>query len=179
MNVTLSDGTVAAVPDGLSDDAIKNFTTRLEAANSNAKSASAASSQSQGASEPSLWDKVVAWGNQTPAQALGFAPPSGASSVNVPVSNAPPELLPETAPLFPRDQYPGVDAALDWMQVPTFFTRRRAISSATSAQTLPRCPGTRLPASPTRSCTPPRITVTRRTSRAFRWPRPGSRRTSA
>jgi hypothetical protein len=43
MNVTLSDGTVAALPDGLSDDAIKNFTQRLEAANSNAKASASQS----------------------------------------------------------------------------------------------------------------------------------------
>jgi hypothetical protein len=115
--VQLRDGSTAEIPDGLSADAMENYATRAQAAYDNAKStASAASSPSQSASPPSLLDKVVAWGNQTPAQALGFDPPSGAGSVSVPVSNAPPELLPETQPLFPHDQYPGVNAALDWMR---------------------------------------------------------------
>jgi hypothetical protein len=33
-----------------------------------------------------------------------------------PLSNAPPELLPETQPLFPRDQWPSVAAVTDWIR---------------------------------------------------------------
>jgi hypothetical protein len=120
MQVQLSDGTIGDIPDGLSDDAIKNSLLRLDAANRNAKQ-----TPSSGGSNPSgstLWDQFGAWMRQ-PAQGPNgpqmlpegrplFDLPAPADSVNVPVSDAPPQ----TTPVFPRDQYPGVNAAIDWMR---------------------------------------------------------------
>ena len=92
-SIQLRDGSTAEIPDGLSPDAMENFATRAQAAYDAAKTPA----QSASATQPSFWDKVGAWMRQ-PAQG-----PDGQ-----------PELLPQTQPLIPRGQYPGLDAAMDW-----------------------------------------------------------------
>jgi hypothetical protein len=129
MNVILSDGTPAIIPDGLSDDAITNQIHRLEAANNNAKAAAAPPSQGASSSaataEPGFWSKVVAWGNQTPQEAFGFGKPTGtppavtgaAPKWGFPgLSSDPTAGFGAPDPIFTRERLPSVYAALDWLK---------------------------------------------------------------
>jgi hypothetical protein len=100
--VQLRDGSIAEIPDGLTPDAMENWATRAQAAYDNAKStpvqpvSPAPSNPSPPNSSPSFWDKVVAFGNQTPTDLI--------------------KSIPSADDVFPRDQYPGVNAVRDWMR---------------------------------------------------------------
>ena len=117
MNITLSDGTTGVIPDGLPDDAIRNLSQRLEAANNSAKQAPAPAGASPTASS-SLWDKVIAWGNQTPtqaAQALGLVGPSDAAANPPPPAPSAPPVDP-IALMYPPDTSPRLNATANWIR---------------------------------------------------------------
>ena len=99
--VQLRDGSIAEIPDGLSPDAMENYATRAQAAYDTAKSTPAqpvppTPSNPPPNASPSLWDKVSAFGNQTPTDLI--------------------KSIPSADDVFPRDQYPGVNAVRDWMR---------------------------------------------------------------
>jgi hypothetical protein len=110
-SIQLRDGSTAEIPDGLSPDAMENYATRAQAAYDAAKTPA----QSATASAPSFWDKVVAWGNQTPAQALGFGQ-SNPSAPSAPPSapSAPP--VDPIALMYPPDTSPRLNAAANWIR---------------------------------------------------------------
>ena len=90
-SIQLRDGSTVEVPDGLDPQAMENFGNRAQAAYDAAHPPKTAPSAppAPNAPQPSLWDKVVAWGNQTPAEAapgvdaaLGGYPSAIASGIN-------------------------------------------------------------------------------------------------
>jgi hypothetical protein len=104
----LRDGSTAEIPDGLSPNAMENWATRAQAAYDAAR----APSPPAGAAEPSLWDKVVAWGNQTPTQALGFTQSGGSSTPPAPAApTADPIAL-----MYPPDTSPRLNATANWIR---------------------------------------------------------------
>ena len=110
-SVQLRDGSTAEIPDGLSPDAMENYATGAQAA----YDAAHAPSPPASATEPSLWDKVVAFGNQTPAQALGFnTSPDATASAPPSAPSAPP--VDPIALMYPPDTSPRLNAAANWIR---------------------------------------------------------------